>query len=176
MNRKILVKIHLYFSAFFLPFLLLMAITGTSYLLSYKGEVTKTMLKTITIDQDDMTEEFIKSELAKIDASYSYEYLKTKSDFAMTRPTTRQSYEFEKNGNQVSIYEVRPNFLRSIIEIHKGHGPGLLKKLETVLGFGLIIILITGMLIAFTRKDHTRITVVMMSLGFFSLLGLFYLL
>ncbi len=174
MNRQLLVKIHLYFSAFFAPFLLLMAVTGTFYLLGYKGSVEKEKITSVLVTHAKLNEDSIRSYLKEIDPEYTFEYLKTSSGLIMTRPTTRMNYEFKQSGDQYTIYRVKPNFLKSIIEVHKGHGPKILKGLQTILGVSLMIILVSGMLIAFATKRDQKPTLILMSAGGFVLLVLFY--
>lgn len=173
MNKSILVKIHLSLSALFAPFLLLIAFTGTSYLLSYKGSV-ETKLVT-EIQTQNITAEIIKNTLSSIDPSYTFEYTKGSSDKMITRPTTRVSYEFIKKDTGYEVYKVSPNFLKRIVEVHKGHGPSLLKWLQKILGICLILILITGVMISFKSKKHKRMSLGFMTIGSI-ILGLFFFL
>lgn len=171
MNKSLLVKIHLFLSAFFAPFLLLMAFTGTSYLFSYKGSVENELVKNIQIQY--LTDEIVKNTLFSIDPSYSFEYTKGSNDKMITRPTTRESYEFIKKDNGYDVYRVSPNFLKRIIEVHKGHGPSLLKWLQKLLGICLILILTTGIMISFKSKKHKTMSLGFMTLGIL-ILGLFF--
>jgi hypothetical protein len=93
----------------------------------------------------------------------------------ITRPTTRVSYEFIKKDTGYEVYKVSPNFLKRIVEVHKGHGPSLLKWLQKILGICLILILITGVMISFKSKKHKRLSLTYMGLGSV-ILGLFFFL
>lgn len=177
MNRPLLIKIHLYLSAFFAPFLLLMAITGTCYLLGSKGSVEKQVVSKINSNGMDLTEQQVKEHISKIAPDYSYEYIKVRPGAFFTRPTTRTYYEVKKQpGNEYTIYKAKPSFLAAIIEVHKGHGPQLLKLLEKVLGIVLILILISGVWLALQLKRDRKITLILMGSGFvvlsFMILGL----
>lgn len=172
MKRQNLLKIHLYLSAFFTPFLFLMALTGTSYLLGFKGDVKKEVIKTITLESEKITKEQAQLYLNSIDSNYKFEYLKESGNVTFTRPTTRTYYQFEREGNNVSIFKMTPNFLLRIIEVHKGHGPGLLKNLEKMLGIALMFVLISGVWLAVTVKRDMKITLILISLGALVLSGL----
>lgn len=176
MKRATLIKIHLYLSAVFAPFIFLMSITGTSYLLGYKGDVTKEVIQTVVTEQSSLTEEYVREELKKIDPNYSFEYLKGAGKSVFTRPTTRTYYELNIVETGVQITKVKPNFLRAIIEVHKGHGPGLLKTVEKVFGVALLLILISGMWLALTVKRDKSITLILTTIGGTVLFGLFLIL
>ncbi len=171
MKRATLIKIHLYLSAIFAPFLFLMAFTGTSYLMGFKGNADKKVVETFEVDTE-ITEAYVRAELARIDPGYSFEYTKKSADGLFTRPTTRDYYQFERLDRQIIVKKVSPNFLLKIIEIHKGHGPGFLKFVEKILGIGLILILISGIWLALTVKRDKKITLVLMLGGFLVLLTL----
>lgn len=171
MKRPLLIKIHLYLSAFFAPFLLLMAITGTCYLLGYKGSVDKQLVSKIATNGVELDQKQVEEHIKKIAPEYSYEYIKVKPGVFYTRPTTRTYYEIKKRpGNEYAVFKATPNFLASIIEVHKGHGPKLLKLLEKVLGFVLILILISGVWLALQLKRDRKVTLVLVGSGFLVLL------
>lgn len=141
-----------------------MAFTGTAYLMNFKGSVTEKVVETVE-SESPVTESLIENELKRIDPEYSYEYTKKSPNGFFTRPTTRDYYSFEKQDNQIIVKKVTPSFLRKIIEIHKGHGPGLLKLVEKILGVGLILILISGVWLALTIKRDMKITLILMGVG-----------
>ncbi|GAB4015162.1 MAG: hypothetical protein Fur0010_13920 [Bdellovibrio sp.] len=167
MNRLSWIKIHLYLSAFFAPFIILMAITGTSYLMDYKGDEKKDFVKEVSYEElKDFSEENVKSVLLKIDPDYSFEYLKSGGNTVSTRPFTRAYYSFEKKNDIVALYKHSPNFLRAMIEIHKGHGPIALKWFQKFLGIGLFLITLSGMWLGFSLARDKTATLVLSSMGF----------
>lgn len=175
MNRLTWIKIHLYISAFFAPFIFLMAFTGVSYLLDFKGNEKKDFIKEISYEQiNEFNDENVKKVLAEIDPNYKFEYLKTAGNSISTRPYTRTYYSFEKKAEIIALYKHTPDFLRSIIEVHKGHGPMALKWLERFMGIGLFLITISGMWLAFSLQRDRKITLVLSSLGL-AVLGSLYL-
>lgn len=174
MNRLSWIKIHLYLSAFFAPFIILMAITGTSYLMDYKGDEKKDFIKEISYEEiKDFSVNDVASVLNKIDPKYRFEYLKSGGNTVSTRPFTRTYYSFEKKAEIVALYKHTPNFLRAMIEIHKGHGPIALKWFQKFLGVGLFLITLSGMWLGFSLSRDQKATLVLSSLGFVFLLGLY---
>lgn len=167
MKRITMIKIHLYLSAIAAPFLIVMALTGTSYLLGIKGSEINHEVKTIALTTKELTEESIAKELKLIDESYSFEYIKKVGDGAITRPTTREYYKFSATQDGTKITHVTPSFLRRLIEVHKGHGPGIIKTYEKGIGIFLLLILISGLYLALTMKKEKKITIILFILGTF---------
>lgn len=175
MKRNTLIKIHLYLSAFFAPVILLMAVSGTSYLLGFKGHSTIEELHSIE-SVELINDEFVKNELSKINPGYHYEYLKESGNKTFTRPTTREYYQFTKIDGNIKIEKISPNFLAKIIEAHKGHGPGYFKTIQKIFGICLILILFSGIWLALTVKRDVKITLVLVGIGSIVTLALAFLL
>jgi hypothetical protein len=154
-----------------------MAITGTSYLFGYKGQVEKTLVQEgIFLPATSEKNEVIKDLLSDIDQDYSYETLKDRGSAIQTRPTTRQYYEFKKTSSETfSLYKAKPNLLSRIIEVHKGHGPALLKYLEKALGISLFFIVLTGLIMSLMMKPRFRPFLLTSASGAIILLLLFFL-
>lgn len=167
MNRLTLTKIHLYLSAFFVSFILLMAVSGTNYLLGNKGSIHKEMISTIVLGEKKLTKDDVINHLKKIDPKYSFEYIKESPNVFYTRPTTRTHYQFKKKDSRsYIIYKATPNFLASIIEVHKGHGPILVKFLQKILGFVLMLILVSGVWLALQLNRDRKMTLILIGSGF----------
>ncbi|MGB0495424.1 MAG: PepSY-associated TM helix domain-containing protein [Kangiellaceae bacterium] len=154
MSRKLMITIHLALSAFFTPILIIIAISGGLYLLGekgsketeivYQGEMNGFTFK--TDDRESQVNQFLKSH--HID--HSFEYVKGGGRFMVTRPTSKTYLQFEKENNQLIVKKVTPDFVASIIEIHKGHGPTSLKLFQKILAVGLLLILLTGFYLGVT--------------------------
>lgn len=176
MNRKTLFNIHFYLSSFFTPFLLLIAITGTSYLFGNKGSLKSTLIQENISLQSETKKEQVSTLLKKLDPSYSYEYLKDRKTSIQTRPTTRDYYNFKQTSPETfSLYKVEPNLLSRVIEVHKGHGPKLLKYFQEALGVSLIFIVLSGLIMSLQMKNRKKSAIVSMGIGFVILLSLFML-
>jgi uncharacterized iron-regulated membrane protein len=177
MKRSTLFNIHFYLSSFFTPFLFLMAITGTFYLNGYKGSVeSKLVMEGIQFQTGVDKKEQVAKILNGVDSSYSFEYLKDRGSSIQTRPTTRDYYNFKKSDDGTfKLYKDSPNFLLRIIEVHKGHGPKLLKYLEMFLGVSLFFIVLSGLLMSLQMKARVKQFVITSGIGAAVLLVLFLL-
>lgn len=176
MSGNLLLKIHLYLSAFFAPYILLMAIAGTCYLLGAKGSSTRTLVGSINTEGREIKKESVEEHAIRFYTDYSFEYVKAKEDYFVTRPATRDYYLYKKDAGKYLIFKVSPNFLAKIIEAHKGHGPKLLKWYETILGFVLIFILLSGVWMSLMVKRDKKITWILMGSGTLVLSVLFFFL
>ena len=150
MSRKTLVTIHLYLAAFFAPILLIMAVSGGLYLLDIKGSMEKgetIVLEGVTIDATGDKSAQVKKLLEQANLSNDFEYLKDRGAVMQTRPTSRDHYEIKTTGNRVEITPVSPDLVAAMMELHKGHGPGLFRLLEQIMALGLILTLLTGLIV-----------------------------
>ncbi|MFC6439697.1 PepSY-associated TM helix domain-containing protein [Bowmanella sp. JS7-9] len=149
MSRKTLVALHLYLAAFFAPILLIMAISGGLYLLGIKGNVTSgdpVQLNNIQLANDEhLREQQIRDVFMQVGLDADFEYLKGAGTRWQTRPTSRDHFIIEQQGNDLLITPRSPDLIASIVELHKGHGPGLFRILQQLLALGLVIVLLTGL-------------------------------
>jgi hypothetical protein len=176
MKRQTLFNIHFYLSSFFTPFLFLIAVTGTFYLFGNKGSVESKLVKEgIQFNSSVGKKQQIASLLKEIDSGYTFEYIKDRGSSIQTRPTTRDYYNFKmKDNGTFSLYKDSPNFLLKIIEVHKGHGPKLLKHLQKVLGISLFLIVLTGLIMSLQMKARVKQFALTSGAGLLVLLALFF--
>ena len=178
MNRKFLINIHLYLSAFFLPFLLLMPLTGFLYLLGEKGEATRELVYSINETMPVEVEEqkaWIQENLDRFDSTYTYESIRSGNKTHILRPSHKPYYNLIETDEGVDFYKVSPNFLQSMVELHKGHGPQVVRKLQTVFGLGLLIVVISGVCLALTVAPYRKKTFIGLALGLIVFFGTFWL-
>lgn len=144
--RQLWIKIHLFLAAFFLLPLLMMGTSGGLYLLGIKGSVEKTpvaLSEPFKIDPSSATlADDIRDIFDANDISHKFEYIKTSGSTLITRPTSRTHYEFDLTKAAVSRAE--PDLIKTIVELHKGHGPLLFKDLQKVMALGLLFVLLSG--------------------------------
>jgi len=155
MSRESIVKIHLMVASAILPFLFLMPISGTLYLLGFKGTQTQDYKFTINgriPESDSERVDFFRDvfQIKKLD--FSFEYIKTKGNKLVFRPSSRTHYMAEFSENEALVYLMTPNLPKMIMELHKGHGPGIFKKLETVFGIGLLFMTLSGLILGITYR------------------------
>ena len=167
--RKLLVLFHLFAAGFMAPAFLLVAVTGGAYLLGQKGQETKVALKlpaSTAIDLKSPTvEDDIRKLLASANIDHDFEYLKNRGTTAQTRPTSRTYISFKQQNGQWIAEKVTPNLMKAAIEIHKGHGPLLLKTYHKLVALLLIGVVFGGILVGLLAKAYRRKTIAAISVG-----------
>ena len=150
MNRALFITVHMYLSAFFAVFVLLVATSGGLYLLGYKGSVEKTPVYSREAGFEPPADAAaldasVASLLAEAGVSdYSFEYVKVKANTLYTRPTSRTHYVIEL-GDGVSVSRAEPSLQAAMMELHMGHGPTAFKTFQKFFAAGLIFIILSGL-------------------------------
>jgi hypothetical protein len=165
MSRKVIVKIHLYLATFLAPIILMIAISGGLYLFGSKGETIKSHVYTGSADEINLKAEDINAEVnrvfQKVGIEHDFEYIKGNSKVAYTRPTSRDYYVLSIKGDDFNIVKEEPDFIKSIVELHKGHGPTSFKTLQKFTAFGLVFILVSGLWLAFITPSMRKNAIVL---------------
>lgn len=150
MNRKTLVSIHLYLAAFFAPFVIMVAISGGLYLAGVKGSLDSEIIFSgerapLNTTAPDLQEQ-VSALLAGVGVGdYRFEYIKVKGDTLYTRPTSRAHYVIRQGEGQMEISAASPSPINALVELHKGHGPGLFKQVQKAFSLGLLIVMLSGL-------------------------------
>lgn len=146
--RSLWVKIHLYIASFFLPALLLMAVSGGLYLNGIKGTVETTPVEISNPVPLDPKSPDLKQDIDGLLQSngivHNFEYVKISGTTLITRPTSRDYYSIDASGEVPVVTLNKPDLVKQLVELHKGHGPGLFKTLQKIMAVGLVIILLSG--------------------------------
>ena len=103
---------------------------------------------------------------------YSFEYVKVKGTTLYTRPTTRDHYVIKLANGHAEVSSASPNLQSSMIELHKGHGPGRFKTFQKIFSLGLLLIILTGLglgISATRLRSSTLLTTTAGTLVFFAL-------
>jgi hypothetical protein len=128
--------------------LLAMATSGGLYLLGVKGSVDSTPVSlsaTQTLSADSGTlDSDVRDLLNANGIDFDFEYVKVTGGTFITRPTSSDYYEITIHENEVQATLNRPDLIKSLVELHKGHGPLLFKDLQKLMALGLLIILLSG--------------------------------
>ena len=156
MKRSLLVTIHMYLSAFFAPFIFLVAISGGLYLVGVKGVVEQTLVfssSDISIDsQSSQLEDDVRALLATAGVSdYDFEYVKAKGNKLYTRPTSKDHYVIRLRP-YLQVFAASPSPQATMIELHKGHGPAGFKFVQQVFALGLLLIVGSGLWLGLSAK------------------------
>jgi hypothetical protein len=149
MARALLIKIHLYLSSFFAVVVVLVAFSGGMYLLGVKGS-----LDTIEVGQTtggvalmaDPSKEAVLAALGKAGVEdFSFNYVITRGDTLITRPTSRTYYGLTVDGDTVTVSRNEPSFQKRMQELHFGHGPSIYREFQKVFAAGMVFIILSGL-------------------------------
>ena len=152
MSRSLLITIHMYLSAFFAVFVLLVATSGGLYLLGIKGTVAKESVFTgpggsalsAQIDNPPALKSAVSDLLAEAGVEgYDFEYVKVKGSTLYTRPTSRTHYVIEL-ADDVNVSRAEPSLQAAMMELHMGHGPTSFKTFQKFFAAGLILVILSG--------------------------------
>ncbi len=160
---------HLGLASLFMPMLLLMPFTGAMYLWGFKGEEKKTVVFQISEPIPATTPEqetFFRDQFQRAGVNYNFETFAISKISVTFRPQSRDYYAAvpsEAGGWEVS--KVEPNLLKRLIEIHKGHGPNMMRIFESIFGIALIFTTLSGLWLAFTVKPYLKVTLVSFGVG-----------
>lgn len=169
MSRNFWINAHLLTAAFLTPLIVLMAISGGLYLIGIKGDLQQsdvTLPPSISLDlKSPSLESDVREILATVDTGYAFEYLKVKGNTLYTRPTSRPHYEIVVSAGELSLKRNEPSLQKSLVELHKGHGPTAYKTLQKAMAAGLVFILLSGMWLGFSSRILRGKTLTMVILG-----------
>ena len=149
MARALLIKLHLYCSAFFAAAIVLVAVSGGLYLIGIKGTIEQTPVGTLATGQQlllEPSEAKVQAALASLGVSdFEFEYVKQKGSQLITRPTTRPFYTLDISGEDAVVRYNEPSLQKQMIELHMGHGPTAYKAYQQVFAAGMLFIILTGL-------------------------------
>jgi len=167
--RQNLVLLHLFFAAFMAPAFLLVAVSGGLYLIGNKGKVATTAVNLpagTTLDfKSQSLEADVRSLFERAGIDEDFEYIKNRGDHIQTRPTSQKYIEIRQNSDGLKATHNVPNFQKSMIELHKGHGPKLFKTYQKLVALALIGVVLGGFFVGLLAKAYRRKTLVASGLG-----------
>jgi len=176
MNRSFWIKAHLLTAAFFTPALLLIALSGGLYLLGIKGKVVQTPIavpadaainaQSPTLDQD------VRALLQSLGLPAAFEYVKVSGNTLYTRPTSQPHFELRLQPEGLRLLLNKPSLQKSLIELHKGHGPLMFKDFQKAMAAALLFILASGTWLGLSALGLRRLTAVTTGAGLIVLLAL----
>ncbi len=169
MNRRFWINTHLYIASLFAPMLLLVAISGGLYLIGIKGSVTKsgvTLPATAHLDSGSASlEADVRALLAGAGIAHEFDYLKVAGSTLYTRPTSKVHYEFQLGESGVTATQNTPDLQKTLIELHKGHGPTIFKTFQKFLAVGLLIVVLSGLWLGLTASGLRGTTLGLSGIG-----------
>ena len=149
MSRALLIKLHLYCSAFFSAAIVLVALSGGLYLIGIKGTIDQTPVGLAGSGEQLLAEpsiEAVQAALTEVGVTnFEFDYVKQKGSQLITRPTTRPFYTLDVSGNEVVVQYNEPSLQKKMIELHMGHGPVAYKTYQKIFAAGMLFIILSGL-------------------------------
>ena len=116
-----------------------------------EGTVTTTLVAVpagadFNLVAPDLKEE-VRTLLSAASVEHRFEYVKVSGDTFTTRPTSRTHYVVQgldgslKDGS-LKIERNAPNLQFRMIDLHKGHGPGIFKHFQKIMALGVLVIIL----------------------------------
>lgn len=172
--RKLMLNLHLVLSGLFIPFLIIIPLSGSLYLLNVKGTAEKQeVLRVHTISPIEDKEAFFRSLFKDNQIDFDFEYIKENPGELIFRPANRVHYTAKIIDGEVIVTKVTPSILNRMMELHKGHGPRIAKYYEAAFGTALMLLLLTGIYLAWTVKNYRKVVGISFLAGLAALLALF---
>jgi hypothetical protein len=169
MTRALLIKLHLYLSAFFSAAIILVAVSGGLYLIGIKGWVEQTPVGTLSAGQQllaNPSQSAVESALAEAGVSdFRFDYVKQKGTQLITRPTTRAFYTLDVAGDEIIVRYNEPSLQKRMIELHMGHGPSAYKVYQQIFAAGMLFIILSGLWLGLSSDRLRRATAGVCSAG-----------
>mgnify|MGYP003324753173 FL=1 len=166
MARALLIKLHLYFSAFFAAAIVLVAVSGGLYLIGIKGSVEQTMVGSLDSGEAllaDPSHAAVDAALAGVGvADFDFDYVKQSGSRLTTRPTTRPFYTLDIEGDEVTVQYNTPSLQKRMIELHMGHGPSAYKTYQQFFAAGMLFVMLSGLWLGLS-SDRLRTTTLITS-------------
>ncbi|NND82925.1 MAG: hypothetical protein HKN50_10900 [Gammaproteobacteria bacterium] len=167
--RKTIVLIHLFLAAFVAPALLLVGISGGLYLLGVKGELQSSEIvlpaDAVLDFESPELEADVRALLARVDSAAEFEYLRLRPGLVQTRPTSREYLEFALTDDGLALTRQVPDLQKSMIELHKGHGPLAFKTYQKAVAISLLFIVVSGVWLGITSPGLRRKTLLTSVIG-----------
>ena len=164
--RAVLIKLYLYFSAFFSAAIVLVAVSGSLYLLGIKGSVDQSEIGSLDSGEallSDASHAAVEAALATVGVTgFEFDYVKTKGAQLITRSTTRPFYTLDIKAEQVTIRYNAPSLQRRMIGLHMGHGPAAYKTYQQFFAAGMLFVMLSGLWLGLS-SDRLRKTILIAS-------------
>ncbi|MEO1015119.1 MAG: hypothetical protein AAFX08_08020 [Pseudomonadota bacterium] len=167
--RRILILAHLYFAALLAPFFLLVGVTGALYVADVKGGNASTPLelpagaaldpKSPTLDAD------VAALLEQMDVKVRYERLSARGATVKTWPISRAHVQFNVGGPELTAELLTPDLPKAMMELHKGHGPKLLRTYQIFAGATLALVVLGGILVGLLAASYRQQTIIAAAVG-----------
>lgn len=178
--RLLWIKLHTYFSCFFLPIAILYIATGVLYLFDIEGGVDEQFEYTVSLPKGlpnneqetlDTISPFVQPTEVSLPADFYLE-----DEWIGWYGYKRQVYLEPSQDKQSAILHVKEHDLwHQFLLIHKGHAGPLFWFSAIMLGASLLFSLISGLVVAFAVPKFRKTAIQFTSLGFVALVAAFFI-
>jgi hypothetical protein len=148
---------------------LLVAVSGGLYLAGFKGSTQTQKMELgeqVVLDfNSPALEQQVRQLISRVDESYRFEQISAGSTSLQTRPTSRTYYVLTLKDNALELVNHKPNLQKTLIELHKGHGPKLFKIYQQLVAAGLIFIMVSGVATGLLNRRYRGKTSLMLAVG-----------
>jgi len=110
--------------------------------------------KSETLDAD------VRALLADANIKHDFEYIRNRGTVIQLRPTSKTYLEFKQSPQGLSATRVKPDTVRSMMELHKGHGPQIFKSYQKLVALLLLGVVLGGILVGLMAKAYRRQTII----------------
>lgn len=167
--RKYLILAHLWLAGLMAPAFALHAISGGLYLMDIKGEAATERVSLpagAELDFESATlEADVRTLLKTANLKLDFEYIRNRGTVIQLRPTSKTYLEFKQSSQGLSATRVKPDTVRSMMELHKGHGPQLFKSYQKLVALLLLGVVLGGILVGLMAKAYRRQTIIALIIG-----------
>lgn len=164
MARILLIKLHLYFSAFFSAAIVLVALSGGLYLIGIKGSVDQQLVGTVDMGEALLADPSHARVAAALSAAgvtdFEFDYVNVKGTQLVTRPTSRPFYSLTIDDDQVTVRYSTPTSQKRMIELHMGHGPSAYKTYQQFFAAGMLFVMLSGLWLGLSSDRLRRTTLI----------------
>lgn len=169
--RRLFILMHLWAAGFMAPAFALHAISGGLYLTNIKGNVAAEAIElpaTATLDfKSETLEAEVRALLSEANIDHKFQYIRNRGSVIQLRPTSRTYIQFEQTPSGLTAKTMTPNFVASMMELHKGHGPQLFKTYQKLVAIMLLLVVFGGILVGLMAKAYRRQTTIAVIVGTF---------
>lgn len=177
--RRLLILLHLYGAAFMAPAFMLVAFTGGMHMVGAGESETSQPIALPAGTQIDFSAPSAKADVkAILDAAgvdIDFEYIKNRGSTAQTRPTSRTYVAFKQSDTGWTATKNTPNLQKAMMEIHKGHGPKILRTYHKLVALTLILVVFGGLFVGLLAHAYRRKTIIATVIGLVVYVGLIIL-
>ena len=156
-TRITAVKVHLILASVFMPFMLIMPLSGGLYLLDVKGDQAKTEVFKVAGPIPEKADDFFREQFKAQNIDFDFEYIRGTDKEYIFRPTSRVHFVAAKTAEGATVSRIDPDWIKRLMEIHKGHGPKFIRWFEIAFALSLILVTLSGVYLAWTVAPYRRI-------------------